>query len=212
MCRPMALATQAKIKTQTRRLHKLDEINLEPHTWTLLCQGKLQSDDSYAVQFVRHGAYRLIKSPLGIPGDRIWVREEYYQQGSWHPVPGVLTGGGRQKYAFKGVAGTITFDQPDTYAKARPKVGAEEIQWYKRLGRFMPKSAARIHLEITGVRVERLHHIGEQDAKAEGCEPEITAYCDWKHRVAYKTLWETLNGVGSWQKNPFVWVYEYQLI
>lgn len=31
-------------------------------------------------------------------------------------------------------------------------------------------------------------------------------------KTSFYSLWEKINGEGSWNKNPFVWVYEYQII
>ena len=76
----------------------------------------------------------------------------------------------------------------------------------------MPRWASRITLEITGVRVERLQDIRETDAQAEGAEPLLvppdggsTVYTE-----GYRHLWEQINGPGSWDANPFVWVVEFR--
>jgi len=87
---------------------------------------------------------------------------------------------------------------------------------------FMPRAASRITLEITDVRVERLKDISEADAKAEGCEQvgvetgvvdvngnpqEIGSYA-----AGYYDLWETINGPGSWDANPWVWAISFKRI
>ena len=56
--------------------------------------------------------------------------------------------------------------------------------------------ASRLTLEITGVRVERLQAISEEDARAEGVK-------------AIPGMWESINGAGSWDANPWVWVIEF---
>ncbi len=76
---------------------------------------------------------------------------------------------------------------------------------------FMPRWASRITLEITGVKVERLNAISAADAEAEGVE--------WNRsplRVghtnpvsAFKSLWESINGKGSWAANPWVWAISF---
>ena len=78
----------------------------------------------------------------------------------------------------------------------------------------MPRWASRINLEITGIRVERLQEISEADAKAEGATPAIVgADLDHlKYRAGYQTLWEQINGPGSWAANPWVWVIEFRRI
>lgn len=90
----------------------------------------------------------------------------------------------------------------------------------KRPSIFMPKWASRIWLEITGVRIERLQDITEDDAKAEGVEIRPSAgiasnVCKGSPGPAqfeYYALWESINGKGSWDLNPWVWVYEFRRI
>lgn len=102
---------------------------------------------------------------------------------------------------------------------------------------FMPRWASRITLEVVGVRVERLQDITNEDAKAEGLKsitkdnitikwgiPDADGYpgtddigwpwSDWNVNpiAAYKRLWESINGPGSWDSNPWVWVIEFKKI
>lgn len=73
---------------------------------------------------------------------------------------------------------------------------------------FMPRSASRILLEIKDIRVERLNGISEEDARAEGIY--------WPDPISRKDnfiqLWESIKGPGSWNKNPWVWVIEFEKI
>jgi hypothetical protein len=80
---------------------------------------------------------------------------------------------------------------------------------------FLPRWASRINLEVTGVRVERLCDISEEDAIAEGIDPPIGSlwsnYVQPKHACgsavqSYHSLWDSINGHESWDANPFVWV------
>lgn len=100
---------------------------------------------------------------------------------------------------------------------------------------FLPKAAARIWLEITGVRCERLLDITEADAFAEGIEwkikypeecPDTKYYKDYsvkkRERFAFGygfgavnsflTLWDSINGFGSHKLSPWVFVYEFKRI
>lgn len=96
---------------------------------------------------------------------------------------------------------------------------------------FMPRWASRITLEVTGVRVERLQEISEADAVAEGIESRQVSDADtrWLRydrdesegkaysttgdaRASYRSLWESINGPGSWAANPWVWVVEFTRI
>ncbi len=86
---------------------------------------------------------------------------------------------------------------------------------------FMPRAASRILLEVTDVRVERLQEIGEADAKAEGVEPDVDAGY-WKGYIfpgvydsakkSFASLWQSINGLGSWDQNPWVWVVSFKRI
>jgi hypothetical protein len=80
------------------------------------------------------------------------------------------------------------------------------IKWKPSI--HMPRRASRITIEITGVRTERLNDITEVDAIAEGaqCEGVPAALTN---RGAFAKLWEVINGKGSWQHNPWVWVIEF---
>ena len=83
--------------------------------------------------------------------------------------------------------------------------------------RFMPKWAARIWLEIIGVRVERVQDIKRNDVLAEGVDQiHIDKYLrhnfhpDDAHGLAFKELWDSINakrGYG-WEVNPWVWILE----
>lgn len=69
----------------------------------------------------------------------------------------------------------------------------------------MPRWASRILLEITGVSVERLKDISHEDAMAEGMAWDDAVY-------DYSQLWESINGTGSWDANPWVWVVEFKQV
>jgi hypothetical protein len=70
--------------------------------------------------------------------------------------------------------------------------------------------------------VERLQDISEEDAKAEGVEllrpgywrnyrPEWTQF-QLSARSSFVSLWQSINGPGSWYANPWVWVIQYKAI
>lgn len=79
----------------------------------------------------------------------------------------------------------------------------------------MPRWASRITLEITGVRVERLQEISEADAKAEGItvwEGDRLQRGDSAGRQDFAALWESINGSGSWDLNPWVWCISFRRV
>lgn len=73
----------------------------------------------------------------------------------------------------------------------------------------MPRACSRIALDVTGVRVERLHQISRGDAMAEGC-PFANMQNGESPVLWYEYLWRAINGPDSWDANPWVWVVEFR--
>jgi hypothetical protein len=157
--------------------------------------------------------------PYGTPGDVLWVREEHYRYGQWLGMLNRFTKNGRQKYQFIPIAEEIKFSDnpPAEFRKGMHHKDPHHLGWYKRLARFMPKAAARIWLEVTDIRVERLHDITEDDAIAEGIVETLgryvvdswgPGYSPWMQSV--KSLWQKINGPESWEVNPWVWVISFK--
>ena len=75
----------------------------------------------------------------------------------------------------------------------------------------MPQWASRISVEIEDIQVDRLSAISEEDAIAEGCQCSgiPTAF---SNRDTYAKLWDSINGKGSWDANPWVWVVKFKRI
>lgn len=76
----------------------------------------------------------------------------------------------------------------------------------------MPRAASRITLEVLNARVERLHDISEEDAKAEGVTLKGTSRYDGEARDAFEALWCGINGADSWEANHWVWVIGFKVI
>jgi len=99
------------------------------------------------------------------------------------------------------------------------KVIGVDIKWKNKL--FMPESAARYFIEITAVRAERLQDISDEDCMKEGICPKLDglSFVNEVNNIAYPTpkrayaaLIDEINGKGTWEKNPWVWVYDFELI
>lgn len=81
-------------------------------------------------------------------------------------------------------------------------------------------------IRITNIRVERLQDISEEDCLAEGIQdivgktyPGTHFYCITKADTCYVTprepyakLIDKISGKGTWERNPLVFVYEFELI
>lgn len=97
--------------------------------------------------------------------------------------------------------------------RANYVAGAGSMKWTPSI--HMPRWASRITLEVTGVRIERVQEISEEDAMAEGvwCElygvPEDAAP---EPREIFETSWDEIYAQRgySWKANPWVWVVEFK--
>ena len=77
---------------------------------------------------------------------------------------------------------------------------------------FMPRSASRITLEITNIRVERLQEISNEDSLSEGIAiPDEPVH--FAPREYFKILWNNINSKKyPWSSNPWVWVIEFKKV
>jgi hypothetical protein len=211
---PMVRAILDGRKTQTRRVAKsqphadVGAIRVEHYHPTIIDR---LGDDAPGPEIF--GAYSEdglwgCKCPYGQPGDRLWVRE------TWNWEKNAI-GAARDE------------DGPFAYAAGLASGSSIDGKWRPSI--HMPRWASRITLEITGVRVERLQHISEVDAIAEGIErhyngwrPYTTIFYEEDGvtpanylrdpRESYRQLWNSLNvahGFG-WDVNPWIWVVEFR--
>ena len=154
-----------------------------------------------------------IRCPFGEVGDRLWVREMF------DPIYG-------QSPPDRVIEIDYRADHSRTNGwRIKDDFGAR--RWTPSI--HMPRWASRILLEVVSVRVERLRDISEADAIAEGsylgrcaCMPRskdrTPMHAAFKlqtchiHGSEFSYLWESINGVGSWDDNPWVWVIEFKRI
>lgn len=200
---PMVRALLAGTKTQTRRA-----LNPQPETGARFAG--IERDGQWL--FTKGCVYGKM-APTCKVGDRLYVRETYYQRGHWEPVEAQRTKAGRQKWAFVPADDVIDFAAPGYFRKGRHHKDPATIAWHKRLGRFMPRRYSRTTLTVTDVRVEMLKDISEADAIAEGLkwvapgkwavDRTLPIIGDDPRRV-YGELWERINGPGSWEANPWI--------
>jgi hypothetical protein len=219
---PMVPLILRVIKTMTRRTRGLEMVNINPEARI----GAVNSHDD-VWDFVMHdgGSQRGIKCPYGKPGDQLWVRESFWAYGKWE-----------QRYSEKKqwmewcfVDMTVERDRLYQYADPTPEKFRHrrdiDPAWWPRNSIHMPRKASRIQLEITAIRVERLQDISEADAIAEGIEHGnrwLNNYRNyfndndahgWRSPIdSYRSLWETINGEGSWDANHWVWVVEFKVL
>jgi hypothetical protein len=127
---------------------------------------------------------------------------------------------------FDGDLISVTYSADNLYSEryADPDL-IGKVKAYKTghlRGVHLPPAYARpTRLEITGVRVERLQDISHEDAIAEGIEPiepkgwkdyQGTAQRYMSPATSFQSLWFSINGLESWQANPWVWVIEFKKV
>jgi len=127
---------------------------------------------------------RYISCPYGQPGDSLWVRE------TWGICP----------------------DYNQVRYRADRGMDAEAVGGKWKPSIYMRREYSRINLEITNIRVERLQDIDEADCQREGIYEGVDYSKGITYKTLYKNLWEKINGPGSWDLNPWVWVVEFKRI
>ncbi|MFZ5440497.1 MAG: hypothetical protein ACOZQL_10840 [Myxococcota bacterium] len=210
---PMVRALLGGSKSQTRRVAKIGDwpergvvgsFSPAPEEYAPEIFGAMLSNS--------RGAETLVPCPYGAPGDRLWVRE------TWAPAPPIAP--------LLRHVGASPRPEPKALYRANPEQANLGVTW--RPSVHMPRWASRITLEVTGVRVERVQDISEEDARAEGIERldgarhllqpwrdywtthEVMGFS--KAATSFRSLWESINGAGSWAANPWVWCLEFKLV
>jgi hypothetical protein len=215
---PMVRAILDGRKTQTRRVVKSPARTMQragmvvirhrapgdpwysDHVWSMRDRMGVWGDYTHE-QF-------LSLCPYGVPGDRLWVRETFLQ-----PLATCQQASGEWESYWTGQREDIRYvadgAQPEW---TRP--GQYGSPWRaKRPSIHMPRWASRIMLEITDVRVERPQDISEEDARAEGFEPDdisrVGVPC-FSARQRFADAWRSIYGPESWDANPWCWALSFR--
>jgi hypothetical protein len=181
-------------KTMTRRIIKpqpqcIDYTWEDPVGYDIKGRCAIQDDELQC----------LISCKYGRDGDQLWVREKWEND-----------------------LGRVNF-----YAG---NIKVETNVAYRRLTKWKPsihlkRKDARINLLIKSIRVERLKDISQDDARKEGVfcseSPIGPCYLDYLSgqcnamttaKLSFQSLWKKINGTGSWDANPWVWVIEFERV
>ena len=167
--------------------------------------------------------------PYGHTGDRLWVRETWGVVSNEWDADGNLVGWApdrpatavnEMRFGQGYYSGHVIYAADGSYEWAGDDDGGGEPRsaWHPSI--HMPRAASRILIEVVSVRVERLQDISEADAIAEGLPwQQCTDWMgpngsqrDFGPKDAYRELWEQINGAGSWDANPWVWVVEFKRV
>ncbi|WP_151721037.1 hypothetical protein [Acinetobacter ursingii] len=155
--------------------------------------------------------YILSFCPHGQVGDRLWVRETFCM--------------GRieeddNPFTWPKDLYVDNYEGEDAYPIYKEmveseKISSEDVCWTPSI--HMPRSASRILLEITKIRIERLNDISSDDAKAEGFDYSThPSAIEIGYAIGAKTnfrfTWEQIYGQNAWNKNPWVWCITFKVI
>lgn len=124
-----------------------------------------------------------------------------------------------------------------SYQKAYPNADFEMVDkwtfmtesagWKNKM--FVKPDLMPHAIKITKIRFERLQDISDEDCLKEGIiehtaeiipnYPPYTQYCCGISEVfcdtprqAFAALIDKINGKGTWERNPYVWVYDFELV
>lgn len=220
---PMVRSILEGRKTQTRRAVK-PEPRYEDGQWVRRTKTRTSALRD------NHGPWKLIEDDCtyGVPGDRLWVRETWAQVWDCPALPCCESSESfdenHRRVAYRSTEPDALNDYACSFDCDHDEPGC--APWKPSI--HMPRWASRITLEVTGVRVERLHDISEFDAMSEGIEGTEAPNGDsvWRDYVygqefdnsewfcdprrSFFSLWTTINGLESHKANPWVWVIEFK--
>jgi len=152
--------------------------------------------------FVNPRRSALFSCPFGEIGDRLWVRETFRVHSRATDVATLV---------YKASEQQSWTQQTHRVPIEKCHKPAVVDKWTPSI--HMPRWASRITLEITGVRVERLRDLSEEDAKSEGVMPPAGCVLPgWEHRINFRSLWMGIYGADNWEANPWVWVIEFKRV
>ena len=124
---------------------------------------------------------------------------------------------------------TVAIAQP--YADITPPVDwvkcmirKEKLGWNNKM--FVRAEDMPHHIRITKIRIERLQDIKSEDCLKEGLwmahDVGLEGMTYWYHGLAnssfrtpqdaYASLIDRISGKGTWESNPYVFVYDFELI
>ena len=188
-------------KTQTRRM-------LNP---TMFFQ-RLETDEGWSNEDISAWKRSCNKRLYEAKGDLLQQMLDYALSSSRYKLGEVVAVA--QKYK------DIALDMPVELAAELIK----QPEWNNKM--FVKADLMLRRVRITNIRVERLQDISEEDCIAEGVWRddnvglEGTTY--WYHGLAnssfrtpqqaYASLIDRISGKGTWESNPWVFVYDFELI
>jgi hypothetical protein len=213
---PMVQAILTGKKTMTRRRFKQDP-QLSWHADKIV-SFRADEEGRAFPKFTtgREGmAYEVC--PYGQVGDKLWVREKWAQP-SYGDLKNESLRGRVRDIEYAADMGIERFPFGGNFI---PQLA--DFTWRSPI--HLPRISSRITLEITGIRVQRLQEISEEDAKQEGAmfhDGRGIGHSGWRHdecapvwgtaRESFIAIWDSIYGLGCWHKNGWVWALTFKVL
>lgn len=202
-----------KIKTQTRRIPDIQP----PYENSEICfpTGLIEEDEPEKHPLWMAYCWQNKDNPEEFTP---WIKPRY-KEGETVAVA--------QSYKDLGFSETALDISPKDWRIARGTLGQSK-GWNNKMFVRVDACIEKGHqIRITKVRMQRLKNISEEDCLKEGIEFDGKAnsyYCRYNHstnsrkwlgktpREAYAALINGISGKGTWERNPYVWVYDFELV
>lgn len=174
----------------------------------------------------------IIDCPYGKVGDRLWVRENWgvvshtFDENEnicdWKPNR-PATPIQELKFGTGYYDGHVIYEADGGFEWNAGDDCSIETKSDWKSSMFMPRSASRLTLEITNIRVERVQDITEDGAIAEGCSGRggtflrTDVYPPVKESIPiqeYRIIWDSINAKRGYpfESNPWVWVLTFKVV
>lgn len=195
-------------KTQTRRVIKEPRLN-NFTDWDETRQGYsfYTPPKKYSIRGYYKGEYgEVFLSPKYFEDETIYVKEKYF------PYDENLN---------------LVHSNKEVIYEADFESNKLDVKWKNPI--FMPEKYSRIKLKITSIKVQKLKDISEDDCIKEGilyeklnCRGVIYKnfydyenkfyHLDFDPKDSYRTLINSIYKKDIWSENPFVFVYDFEVI
>lgn len=180
-------------------------------------QAVLYGTKTMTRRIVPDGTLRMAKMEVSIHGGDLAERIKDHSLYLWHDEIAIAQAYNTLRWpSVPGIDWNAIVDEV-THAK-----GWKNKMFVK--AKYMPH-----RIRITDIRVERLQDINNEDCLREGIRKSVVEYGDkkivqWTYfdekrttwfdspRDAFAALIDRISGRGTWQRNPWVFVYKFELI
>lgn len=215
---PMVRAILEGHKTMTRRLVR----------WPKWCDPSTAEEDGdrFVAICKSTGCFSEIAPPYA-GGDVLWVRETFAIQQNVEDEPPPFNDGRPTLRRPEGCDdGPLWMQAHYKATDPAPELAYQDtnepcVRWKPSI--HMPRWASRLTLRVVEVRnPERVQDIGKdgrkaKDVLAEGIsERAIAREREWFHpddspAIAFKRVWDHVNGDGAWDRNDWVWPIRFEV-